>query len=131
MKITKKRLYAWLMAAVMTASLLPTAAFAEYEGTDLSSAVEAEEASESPEKSIPENTAEREETDGGAAEGMALLLSGGEADAPAVYADGTYTGTGTGFENGTIQLDVTIEDGRITEIQTVKRNGRAIGKNAM
>ncbi len=121
MKITKKRLYAWLMAAVMTASLLPTAVFAEYEGTDFSSAVEAEEASESPEKSIPENTAEGEEADGGAAEGMALLLSRGEADALAVYADGTYTGTGTGFENGTIQLDVTIEDGRITEIRTVKK----------
>ena len=36
------------------------------------------------------------------------------------YADGTYTGSGAGFSGGTIQLDVTISGGQITNIKTVK-----------
>jgi len=35
------------------------------------------------------------------------------------YKDGTYTGTGVGFRNGTTTLSVTIKDGRISSIETL------------
>lgn len=35
------------------------------------------------------------------------------------YADGTYTGTGTGFRGATTQVEVTIQDGVITDITTI------------
>lgn len=35
------------------------------------------------------------------------------------YADGTYTGSGTGFHNGTTTVSVTISGGQITDIETV------------
>ena len=39
--------------------------------------------------------------------------------AASVYADGTYTGSGTGFHNGTTTVSVTISGGQITDIKTV------------
>lgn len=35
------------------------------------------------------------------------------------YVDGTYTGSGTGFHNGTTKVSVTISNGQITNIETV------------
>lgn len=35
------------------------------------------------------------------------------------YKDGTYTGSGTGFRGGTTKVSVTVENGRITNIETV------------
>lgn len=35
------------------------------------------------------------------------------------YIDGTYTGTGTGFRNGTTKVSVTVENGKITNIKTI------------
>lgn len=41
------------------------------------------------------------------------------ATATSGYVDGTYTGSGTGFHNGTTTVSVTISNGQITDIQTV------------
>jgi len=35
------------------------------------------------------------------------------------YKDGTYTGTGTGFQGGTTEMSVTIKDNKITKVETV------------
>lgn len=35
------------------------------------------------------------------------------------YKDGTYTGTGTGFHNGTTEVEVTVKNGKISNIKTV------------
>ena len=45
------------------------------------------------------------------------------------YADGTYTGSGAGFSGGTIQLDVTISGGQITNIKTVKAEKQSYWKD--
>lgn len=54
-----------------------------------------------------------------------LSSSASESDASASvpkssdYADGTYTGTGTGFHNGTTKVSVTISGGKITAVKTL------------
>lgn len=35
------------------------------------------------------------------------------------YKDGTYTGTGTGFRGGTTKIQITIKNGKITNLQTI------------
>jgi uncharacterized protein with FMN-binding domain len=61
---------------------------------------------------------------GNIASEQSLAASLTETSAKAVYADGTYTGTGTGFK-GTITLSVTISGGVIVDITTVSSSDSA------
>ncbi|MCD8017800.1 MAG: S-layer homology domain-containing protein [Oscillospiraceae bacterium] len=64
-----------------------------------------------------ENTSEGE--DGEEAAVMVMSISAESEETGTNYTDGTYTGSGTGYNNGTVTVEVTVENGKITNIETV------------
>jgi NapH/MauN family ferredoxin-type protein len=58
-------------------------------------------------------------TKAGITSASSITVSSGIANKASNYKDGTYTGSGTGFRGGTTTVSVTIQNGQITDIQTV------------
>lgn len=58
-------------------------------------------------------------TKAGISSASSITVSSGIANKTSNYKDGTYTGSGTGFRGGTTTVSVTIQNGQITDIQTV------------
>lgn len=58
-------------------------------------------------------------TKAGISSASSITVSAGIANKTSNYKDGTYTGSGTGFRGGTTTVSVTIQNGQITDIQTV------------
>ncbi|GKU26230.1 FMN-binding protein [Clostridium folliculivorans] len=58
-------------------------------------------------------------TKAGISSASSITVSSSAPNKTSNYKDGTYTGSGTGFRGGTTTVSVTVQNGQITDIQTV------------